>query len=112
MDKIQAFTNEQLKTDVPAFEIGDTVVVHNKIKEGSRERIQLFDGMVIAKKNGGISETFTVRKMSGGIGVERTFPVHSPKLDSITVTRKGKARRAKLYYARDIVGQFKLKERN
>ena len=109
MDKIQAFTNEQLKTDVPAFEIGDTVVVHNKIKEGSRERIQLFDGMVIAKKNGGISETFT--KISYGIGVEKTFPIHSPNVVKVDVTRRGKVRRAKLYYVRARVGkQAKVKE--
>ena len=110
MDKIQAFTNEQLKTDVPSFEIGDSVVVHNKIKEGSRERIQLFDGMVIAKKNGGISETFTVRKISYGIGVEKTFPLHSPNVVKVDVTRRGKVRRAKLYYVRDRVGkQAKVK---
>ena len=106
MDKIQAFVNEQLKTELPEFEIGDTVVVHNKIKEGTRERIQLFDGVVIAKKNGGISETFTVRKISYGIGVEKTFPIHSPNVVKVDVTR-----RAKLYYVRDRVGkQAKVKE--
>ncbi len=111
MDKIQAFTSEQLKTEVPQFEIGDTVVVSNKIKEGSRERIQLFDGTVIAKKNGGISETFTVRKISYGIGVEKTFPIHSPNVVKVEVVRRGKVRRAKLYYVRDRVGkQAKVKE--
>ena len=111
MDKIQAFVNEQLKTELPEFEIGDTVVVHNKIKEGTRERIQLFDGVVIAKKNGGISETFTVRKISYGIGVEKTFPIHSPNVVKVDDTRRGKVRRAKLYYVRDRVGkQAKVKE--
>ncbi len=111
MDKIKAFANEQLKTEVPAFEIGDSIVVHNKIKEGARERIQLFDGVVIAKKNGGISETFTVRKMAYGIGVEKTFPLHSPNVVKVDVTRRGKVRRAKLYYVRDRVGKAaKVKE--
>lgn len=98
MDKIQAFVNEQLKTELPKFEIGDTVVVHNKIKEGTRERIQLFDGVVIAKKNGGISETFTVRKISYGIGVEKTFPIHSPNVVKVDVTlpRQGPPREALL----------------
>ncbi len=112
MNKIEKITNEQLNPSVPEFRVGDTVNVGVRIIEGKKERVQAFEGVVISRKGSGISETFTVRKMSGGIGVERTFPVHSPKLDSITVTRKGKARRAKLYYARDIVGQFKLKERN
>lgn len=112
MNKIEKITNEQLNPSVPEFRVGDTVNIGVRIIEGKKERVQAFEGVVISRKGSGISETFTVRKMSGGIGVERTFPVHSPKLDSITVTRKGKARRAKLYYARDIVGQFKLKERN
>lgn len=112
MNKIEKITNEQLNPSVPEFRVGDTVNVGVRIIEGKKERVQAFEGVVISRKGSGISETFTVRKMSGGIGVERTFPVNSPKLDSITVTRKGKARRAKLYYARDIVGQFKLKERN
>ena len=111
MDKIQAFVNEQLKTEIPQFEIGDTIVVHNKIKEGTRERIQLFDGVVIAKKNGGISATFTVRKMAYGIGVEKTFPLHSPNVVKVDVTRRGKVRRAKLYYVRERVGKAaKVKE--
>ena len=111
MDKLQAFANEQLNTEIPQFEIGDSVVVHNKIKEGSRERIQLFDGLVIAKKNGGIAETFTVRKMAYGIGVEKTFPLHSPNVVKVDVTRRGKVRRAKLYYVRERVGKAaKVKE--
>ena len=111
MDKLQAFANEQLKTEIPQFEIGDSVVVHNKIKEGSRERIQLFEGTVIAKKNGGISETFTVRRVSYGVGVEKTFPLHSPRVEKVEVVRTGKVRRAKLYYLRDRVGKAaKVKE--
>ena len=111
MNKLQAFANEQLKTEIPQFEIGDSIVVHNKIKEGARERIQLFDGVVIAKKNGGISATFTVRKMAYGIGVEKTFPLHSPNVVKVDVTRRGKVRRAKLYYVRERVGKAaKVKE--
>ena len=111
MDKIQAFVNEQLKTEIPQFEIGDTIVVHNKIKEGNRERIQLFDGVVIAKKGGGIAETFTVRKIAYGIGVEKVFPLHSPNVVKVDVTRRGKVRRAKLYYLRGRVGKAsKVKE--
>lgn len=112
MNKIEKITNAQLNPTVPEFRVGDTVRVGVKIIEGKKERIQAFEGVVIARKGAGISETFTVRKMSSGVGVERIFPVHSPKLDSITIVRKGKARRAKLYYARNIVGQWKLKERN
>ena len=111
MDKISAFVSEQLKTELPKFEIGDTVVVHNKIVEGSRERIQLFEGTVIAKRNGGISETFTVRRIAYGCGMERVFPLHSPVVDKVEVVRKGKVRRAKLYYLRDRVGKAaKVKE--
>ena len=111
MDKISAFVNEQLKTELPKFEIGDAVVVHNKIVEGSRERIQLFEGTVIAKRNGGISETFTVRRIAYGVGVEKTFPLHSPKVAKVEVIRHGKVRRAKLYYVRDRVGKAaKVKE--
>lgn len=111
MDKISAFVSEQLKTEVPAFEIGDSVVVHNKIKEGSRERIQLFEGTVIAKRNGGISETFTVRRIAYGVGVEKTFPLHSPSVVKVDVVRHGKVRRAKLYYIRERVGKAaKVKE--
>ena len=111
MNKIQAFTNEQLKTEVPVIRIGDTVRIHNKIVEGTKERIQLFEGTVIAKHGGGISETFTVRKISYGVGVEKIFPVHSPNIAKIDVVRKGKVRRAKLYYLRDRVGKSsKVKE--
>jgi len=111
MDMIQAFTNEQLKKEVPQFNVGDTVRVHNKIVEGTRERIQLFEGTVIAKKNGGISETFTVRRISYGVGVEKTFPLHSPRVEKVEVIRAGKVRRAKLYYLRDRVGKAaKVKE--
>jgi len=112
MNKIEKITNKQLNPSVPEFRVGDTVNVGVKIIEGKKERIQAFEGVVISRKGTGVSETFTVRKMSSGIGVERTFPIHSPKLASITVVRKGKARRAKLYYVRDLIGQFKLKERN
>lgn len=112
MNKIEKITNSQLNPEVPEFRVGDTVRVGVRIIEGKKERVQAFEGVVISRKGYGVSETFTVRKMSSGIGVERIFPVHSPKLDYIEVTRKGKARRAKLYYARNIVGQWKLKERN
>ena len=105
MDMIKAFTNEQLKTEVPVINIGDTVRVHNKIKEGSRERIQLFEGTVIARKNGGISETFTVRRIAYGVGVEKTFPIHSPNVVKVDIVRSGKVRRAKLYYLRDKIGK-------
>ena len=97
---------------MPEFEVGDTVVVHNRIKEGTRERTQLFEGLVIAKKNGGISESFTVRHVAYGVGVEKTFPLHSPNVEKVVVTRKGKVRRAKLYYIRDRVGKAsKVKEK-
>ena len=110
-NKITAFVNEQLKTELPKFEIGDTVEVQNRIKEGNKERIQLFTGLVIAKKNGGIAETFTVRKIAYGIGVEKTFPLHSPNVVKVDVTRRGKVRRAKLYYVRERVGKAaKVKE--
>ena len=112
MDLIKAFTNEQLKKEVPVIRIGDTVKVHNKIKEGTRERIQIFEGTVIAKNGGGISETFTVRRVSYGCGVEKTFPIHSPNVEKVEITRVGKVRRAKLYYLRDRVGKSsKVKER-
>jgi len=111
MDLLKALTNEQLKENAPVFEIGDTIRVHNKITEGTRERIQLFEGTVIAKKNGGISETFTVRRVSYGVGVEKTFPLHSPNVAKVEVIRRGKVRRAKLYYLRDRVGKAaKVKE--
>ncbi len=112
MNKIDKITSKQLNPNVPEFRVGDTVRVGVRIIEGKKERVQAFEGYVISKKGTGVSETFTVRKMSGGIGVERTFPIHSPKLESITVVRKGKVRRAKLYYVRALVGQLKIKERN
>ena len=112
MDLIQAFTNEQLKKELPLVRIGDTVRVHNKIKEGARERIQMFEGTVIAKHGGGISETFTVRRVSYGCGVEKTFPIHSPNVEKVEVYRVGKVRRAKLYYLRGRVGKAaKVKEK-
>ena len=111
-DIIRALQAEQLRNDLPNLEIGDTVRVYVKIKEGNRERIQMFEGTIIRKKHGGISETFTVRRVSYGVGVERTFPVHSPMIDKIEVVRKGKVRRAKLYYLRDRVGKAsKVKEK-
>ncbi|MCT2534502.1 50S ribosomal protein L19 [Aquibacillus koreensis] len=102
---IEEVTKEQLRTDHPDFRPGDTVKVHVKVVEGNRERIQVFEGVVIKRQNGGISETFTVRKISYGVGVERTFPVHSPRLDKIEVSRRGKVRRAKLYYLRELRGK-------
>ena len=112
MDKVQAFVSEQLKTEVPQFGIGDTVKVYVRITEGEKQRIQLFEGTVIARKGGGISETFTVRRVSYGVGVEKTFPIHSPNVQSVEVVRRGKVRRAKLYYLRDKVGKnAKVKEK-
>ncbi|GAA4871422.1 50S ribosomal protein L19 [Paenibacillus vulneris] len=105
MSLIQEITKEQLRQDLPSFRPGDTVKVHVKVIEGSRERIQLFEGVVIKRRGGGISETFTVRKISYGVGVERTFPVHSPKIDKLEVARRGKVRRAKLYYLRGLRGK-------
>ena len=112
MDIIKNITESQIRTDIPELCIGDTVKVHVKVKEGNRERIQVFEGTIICKKHGGISETFTVRRVSYGVGVERTFPVNSPKIAKIEVVRKGKVRRAKLYYIRERVGKAaKVKER-
>ncbi|MCA0988054.1 MULTISPECIES: 50S ribosomal protein L19 [Bacillales] len=102
---IQEITKEQLKSDLPNFRPGDTVKVHVKVVEGTRERIQVFEGVVIKRRGGGISETFTVRKISYGTGVERTFPVHSPKVAKLEVVRRGKVRRAKLYYLRALRGK-------
>ena len=111
MDTIKAFTSEQLKTEVPAFNVGDTVKVYNRIVEGTRTRTQIFEGTVIAKRNGGISETFTVRHVAFGVGVEKTFPLHSPNVLNVEVVRRGKVRRAKLYYLRDKIGKnAKVKE--
>lgn len=108
---IDKITEKQLNPNIPEFRVGDTVRVDVKIIEGKRERIQAFEGIVIARKNGGVSETFTVRKMSSGIGVERVFPIHSPKIAGITVVKRGKVRRAKLTFLRGFVGQYKIKER-
>lgn len=105
MDFISAVTRDQLKSDVPQFAIGDTVRVSVMVKEGARQRIQAYEGTVIARKNGGISETFTVRRIASGVGVERTFPLHSPNIAKIEVVRRGRVRRCKLYYLRDRVGK-------
>ncbi|QTD42346.1 50S ribosomal protein L19 [Sporosarcina sp. Te-1] len=102
---IAEVTKDQLRSDLPSFRPGDTVRLHVKIIEGTRERIQIFEGVVIKRRGGGISETFTVRKISNGVGVERTFPVHTPKITKIEVTRRGKVRRAKLYYLRNLRGK-------
>ena len=111
MNLIEAFTNEQLKKEIPLIRVGDTVRVYNKIKEGNRERIQLFEGTVIGKHGGGISETFTVHRVSYGVGVEKTFPIHSPNVEKVEIVRVGKIRRAKLYYLRGRVGKAsKVKE--
>ena len=108
---IRSIEARQLRTDLPAFNVGDTVRVWVKVVEGSRERLQAFEGTVIAKRNGSSRETFTVRRVSYGIGVERTFPLHSPRVDHIEVIRRGKVRRAKLYYLRDLQGKAaKIKE--
>ncbi|MCI2059013.1 MAG: 50S ribosomal protein L19 [Oscillibacter sp.] len=112
MDLIKELNKEQLEKAAPAVRIGDTVRVHVKVKEGARERIQIFEGTVIAKKHGGIEETITVRRISYGIGVEKVFPVHSPSIDTIEVVRRGDVRRAKLYYLRSRVGKgAKIKEK-
>ena len=112
MDYIKALTSEQLKAEMPVVRIGDTIRVHNKIKEGTRERIQLFEGTVIAKHGGGISETFTVRRISYGCGVEKTFPTQPTKVEKVEIIRVGKVSRAKLYYLRDRVGKAsKVKEK-
>lgn len=112
MDVIKELTADMLKKDAPEIFIGSTVKVHVRIKEGEKERIQVFEGTVIAKNNSGIAETFTVRRVSYGVGVERVFPVHSPNVAKVELVRKGKIRRAKLYYLRDRVGKAaKVKER-
>ncbi len=111
MTIIDQIEKEQLRSDLASFNIGDTVRVMVKVKEGEKERIQAYEGVVIAKKGSSIRETFTVRRVSFGIGVERTFPLHSPKIDKIIVVRKGKVRRAKIYYIRDLSGKAaKVKE--
>lgn len=105
MDALKLIAQDSVKAELPAFSVGDTVRVHVKIKEGDRERIQTFEGTVIAKKHGGISETFTVRRVAHGVGVERVFPIHSPHVDKVEVVRNGRVRRGKLYYLRDRVGK-------
>lgn len=110
-DIIKAIENEQLKSDITDFNVGDTVKVYAKVIEGSRERIQVYEGTVLKRQNGGAHETFTVRKLSNGVGVEKTWPLHSPIIDKIEVVRRGKARRAKLFYLRDRIGKAaKVKE--
>ena len=111
MDLIQAFSEKYQKAEPPVASVGDTVRVHIRVKEGSRERIQVFEGTVIAKKHGGIGESITVRRMSYGVGVEKVFPLHAPTIEKVETVRKGKVRRAKLYYLRDRVGKAaKVKE--
>ena len=111
MNVIDKINKKQLNPNVPEFRVGDTVRVDVKIIEGKRERIQAFEGVVVARRGGSVSETFTVRKMSSGIGVERTFPIHSPKVAGITVVRKGKVRRSKLNFLKDRRGGYRIKER-
>lgn len=111
LDIIKAIEAEQIRTDLPEFRVGDTVKVHVKISEGNRDRIQVFEGTVLKKQNGGLRETFTVRRIAYGVGVERTFPKNAPVIEKIEVVRKGKVRRAKLFYLRDRVGKAaKVKE--
>ena len=105
MDVLNSITQEYMKSDIPAFNVGDTVKVHVKIKEGNRERIQIFEGFVLKRQNGGISETFTVRRIASGVGVEKTFPLHSPLVEKIEVVRHGKVRRARLHYMRQRTGK-------
>ena len=112
MDALKLISESSMKSEVPAFEVGDTVKVHVRIKEGQKYRIQVFEGTVIAKRHGGIQETFTVRRVAHGCGIERVFPVHSPVVDKVEVVRHGKVRRSKLYYLRDRVGKAaKVKEK-
>ena len=112
MDVLRSVTQEYMKSDIPAFNVGDTVKVHVKIKEGNRERIQVFEGFVLKRQNGGIGETFTVRRIASGVGVEKTFPIHSPLVEKIEVVRRGKVRRARLHYMRERRGKSaKIKSR-
>lgn len=111
VDIIKAIEAEQIRTDLPEFNVGDTIKVHLKVKEGTRERIQVFEGTVLKKQNGGIRETFTVRRIAYGVGVEKTLPINSPVIEKIELVRKGKVRRAKLFYLRNRVGKAaKVKE--
>src|SRR6187431_738043 len=113
MNRLDSIEQTQLKTNIPAFQAGDTVKVHVRIKEGNKERLQVFEGVVIARKHGGSRETVTVRKVSFGVGVERIFPLHATIVDHIDVTRRGKVRRAKLYYLRDLRGKAaRIKEKD
>ena len=105
MDVLSSVVQDYLKTDIPAFNVGDTVKVHVKIKEGNRERIQIFEGFVLKRQNGGIGETFTVRRVASGVGVEKTFPIHSPLVEKIEVVKRGKVRRARLHYMRARTGK-------
>ena len=112
MDVLSSITNEYMKSDIPAFNVGDTVKVHVKIKEGNRERIQIFEGFVLKRQNGGIGETFTVRRIASSVGVEKTFPIHSPLVEKIEVVRRGRVRRARLHYMRQRTGKSaKIKAR-
>ncbi|WP_097025515.1 50S ribosomal protein L19 [Clostridium peptidivorans] len=112
LDVIRAIEAEQIRNDLPEFNVGDTLKVHVRIKEGNRERVQIFEGTVIKRQNGGLRETFTVRRVAYNVGVERTFPVNAPTVEKIEVVRRGKVRRAKLFYLRDRVGKAaKVKER-
>jgi large subunit ribosomal protein L19 len=112
MDMLQEVTRDQLRADLPDFAPGDTLRVNVRVREGDKERVQAFEGVCIARKGGGISETFMVRKISGGVGVERVFPMHSPSIESVTVVRRGRVRRAKLYYLRALRGKAaRIKER-
>ena len=112
MDVLNQITQEYMKSDIPAFNVGDTVKVHVKIKEGNRERIQIFEGFVLKRQNGGIGETFTVRRIASGVGVEKTFPIHSPLVEKIEVVRRGKVRRARLHYMRQRTGKSaKIKDK-
>ena len=112
MDVLSSVTNEYMKSDIPAFNVGDTVKVHVKIKEGNRERIQIFEGFDLKRQGGGIGETFTVRRIASGVGVEKTFPIHSPLVEKIEVVRRGRVRRARLHYMRQRTGKSaKIKAR-
>ena len=113
MNALDSIVQEYIKTDIPAFNVGDTVKVHVKIKEGNRERIQIFEGFVLKRQNGGIGETFTVRRIASGVGVEKTFPLHSPLVEKIEVVRRGRVRRARLHYMRQRTGKSaKIKSRD
>lgn len=112
MNLIDKINKKQLNPNVPEFRVGDTVKVDVKITEGKRQRIQAFEGVVTARKGGGVTETFTVRKKTGNVGINRIFPIHSPQIDKITVTKKGRVRRAKLNFLKNFKGQYKIKERN